>query len=276
MDCNSKFVEVAPLRNETAKCVINNVKKIFARHGIPKMLFSDNGSQFTSGEFLTFTTEWDLEHDSSSPEFPKSNGFVKRHIQTVKNVLNKTSESGGDPYLALLALNTTPDANGNSPASRMFNRHPRTNLPSIIRGTNSNCVQNEKRNKTKYDERSKDLKEIESDTSVRIFKRNKRKGNWRLRGKVISKRSEPRSYNVINEKGNIIRRNRQHLLPTNETFNQSSVNEYDSEDSNESLSINEDSEEVTSEPSVTTNDTPSTGYVTRSGRVSREPDRLGY
>ena len=81
VDYNSKYVEVAPLKNETATCFINNVKKIFSRHGIPKDVFSDNGSQFTSKAFKLFSSCWDFEHDSSSPEYPKSNGFVERHIQ---------------------------------------------------------------------------------------------------------------------------------------------------------------------------------------------------
>ena len=60
------------------------MKKIFSRHGIPKDVFSDNGSQFTSKEFKDFSLGWDFVHNSSSPEYPKSNGFVESHIQTVK------------------------------------------------------------------------------------------------------------------------------------------------------------------------------------------------
>ena len=43
---------------------------------------------------------------------------------------------------------------------------------------------------------------------------------------MISKRPEPCSY-VLNEKGNIIRRNRWQLLPTNETINEVEMNTYD-------------------------------------------------
>ena len=65
VDYHSKFTEIVPLRNETANCVINNTKKTFSRFGIPKYVFSDNGSQFTSQEFKQFTKQWDFSHDSS-------------------------------------------------------------------------------------------------------------------------------------------------------------------------------------------------------------------
>ena len=42
--------------------------------------------------------------------------------------------------------------------------------------------------------------------------------NWKKTGKVIGKSSQPRSYQVLNENGNVIRRNRRQLIPTNETF----------------------------------------------------------
>ena len=217
VDYYSKYVDVSHLRNETATCVINNTKKTFSRYGIPKLVFSDNGSQFTNEEFKKFANEWDFSHDTSSPEYPKSKAFVKRHIQTTKNVLKKTRDSGGDAYEALLALNTTPNEHGESPASRMFNKQLRTKLPSIKQMKSHPAIKR-RQIKTKYDSSSKDLKEIAPDTTVRILSRDKNRGNWRTKGKVISKRKEPLSYDVINERGNLIRRNRWQLRPTNENF----------------------------------------------------------
>ena len=62
----------------------------FARHGIPRTLFSDGGPQYAAIEFTKFAEEWDFKHDSSSPHFPQSNGLVERTIQTVKNTLKKS------------------------------------------------------------------------------------------------------------------------------------------------------------------------------------------
>ena len=91
--------------------------------------------------------------------------------------------------------------------------------------------------------------------------------NWKRRGKVLSRRNEPRSYNVLNDKGNIVRRNRHQLLPTREPFNyESDSMSYDeSETDNENMAIDQPNVQVERE-----------GYRTRSGRVVRQSDRYGY
>ena len=115
VDYNSKFVEIAALRNESSKCVIDNLKKMFSRYGIPKEVFSDNGPQFSSKEFRDSSCTWDFVHNTSSPEYPQSNGLVERHIQTVKRLMEKSKATEEDPYLAILNLNTAPNKQGISP-----------------------------------------------------------------------------------------------------------------------------------------------------------------
>ncbi|PIK51938.1 Transposon Ty3-I Gag-Pol polyprotein [Apostichopus japonicus] len=46
VDYYSKFVEISQLRETTSKEVINKLKEIFSRHGIPDVLVSDNGPQY--------------------------------------------------------------------------------------------------------------------------------------------------------------------------------------------------------------------------------------
>ena len=102
VDYCSKYPEIAKLPQMTSKHVIIALKSIFARHGIPDEVMSDNGPQFTSEEFRQFAEEWEFKHTTSSPGFPQSNGQSERAIQTIKNLLKKAQESRGDPYLALL------------------------------------------------------------------------------------------------------------------------------------------------------------------------------
>ena len=269
VDYYSKFVEMAQLRDESATSVIDNIKKIFSRHGIAKELCSDNGSQFSSKEFRDFSKQWDFRHTTSSPEYPKSNGLVERHIQTLKRALKKSHESKQDPYLALLSLNNTPNETGESPASLLFGRHPRTPIPSVIKPKTKH-IPIRKDSKKRYDTRSKDLAPIEPNTTVRIYSKN-RNGNWRQKGQILSKRSEPRSYTLQNEKGNIIRRNRSQLLPTNERYvveNEISSNESENEEETEK-EIVLPSNEVNIESQVENQ------YTTRYGRTIRPPDRYG-
>ena len=101
--------------------VSNHTKSIFACHGIPETVISDNGLQFISGEYDKFAKFWGFDHDFSSPEYPQSNGMVEQTIQTVKKTLRKAKLSNDDPYLAILALRTTPQQKCSSPAQLLVN-----------------------------------------------------------------------------------------------------------------------------------------------------------
>ena len=72
--------------------------------------------------FKEFGKEWNFKHVTSSPEYPKSNGLVERHIQIVKNLLTKAKQSGEDPYLAMLESRSCSVENPSSPAQLIYER----------------------------------------------------------------------------------------------------------------------------------------------------------
>ena len=155
----------------------------------------------------------------SSPHFSQSNGFVERAIQTVKKSLKKAHDGNEDLYLTLLILNTTPGADGVFPAMRLFNHQPRTILPSLnMTHTSSTSKINPKEIVKSYNQHAKDLPDITPGTVVRM--RIPGEKQWNEIGKVVEKCPEPRAYRILNSKGNIVRRNRRHLLPCkdNSTF----------------------------------------------------------
>ena len=93
-DFYSKYFEIEQLCQNTAICVINNLKKIF---GIP-----EKGCQrqrtavqqhrtFVNHEFKKFAEEWGFSHTTSSPGYPQSNGSAERAVQTAKRILKKAS-----------------------------------------------------------------------------------------------------------------------------------------------------------------------------------------
>jgi hypothetical protein len=80
VDSYSGWFEIDGLKSETSKSVINHLKGHFARFGIPDIVFSDNGPQFQS-EFKKFASDWKFIHETSSPEFPQSNGLAENAVK---------------------------------------------------------------------------------------------------------------------------------------------------------------------------------------------------
>ena len=83
----SRWIEIAKLEQTTSQCVIDHIRSIFAQHGIPETLISDNGPQYSAESFRQFAQEYGFEHITSSPHFPQSNGEEERAVQTVKRSL---------------------------------------------------------------------------------------------------------------------------------------------------------------------------------------------
>ena len=63
----------------------------------------------------------------------------------------------------------------------------------------------------------KEFSSIDPETVVQVCVDKDK--DWDKKGKVVGKCPEPCSYNIINEKGNIVRRNRRHLIPCQDEFN---------------------------------------------------------
>ena len=120
-------MELSKLYATTSQDVINHMKSIFARHGIPNEVVSDNGPQFSSNVFHSFAGEYGFVHTTSSPRYPQGNGEAERAVRTIKHILDKAK----DPYLGLLAYRSTPLRNGYSPSELLMNRRLRTTVPTL-------------------------------------------------------------------------------------------------------------------------------------------------
>lgn len=77
VDYFSRYPEVIKLSNTTSKGVIAAFKYIFAHHGIPEILLSDNGPQYSSLDMKEFASTYGFKHITSSPHYPRSNGLAE-------------------------------------------------------------------------------------------------------------------------------------------------------------------------------------------------------
>ena len=89
VDYTTNYFDISFLPHTRGETVVQHTKSIFAKYGIPKEIFSDNGPEFASQTCQQFCKERNISHDTSSPEHSDSNGLVERIIQTVKRTLRK-------------------------------------------------------------------------------------------------------------------------------------------------------------------------------------------
>ncbi|UYV60634.1 K02A2.6-like, partial [Cordylochernes scorpioides] len=212
IDYYSRFPEVVQLDRLTANVVVRGCKSIFARHGIPETVVSDNGTQFGAArEFANFARQYGFTHVTSSPRFPQSNGMAEAGVKIAKMILKKNL----DPSLGLLEYRSTPLENGYSPAELLMGRKLRTTLPIAPENLNPKLVDSQtlkrkegrrrKDMKSRYDRRygATDMEELSEGDTVWIT-------DMRTWGIVKQKASTPRSYLVDTPVGTL-RRNRFHL-----------------------------------------------------------------
>ena len=214
VDYYSRYPEVAELSSTTSRNVISALKSMFSRHGIPDLLHSDNGPQFSSEELNQFAKSYDFELSTSSPYYPQGNGLVERMVKTIKSLFNKSE----DRYLSLLIYRSTPlPWCGLSPSSLLMGRQPRSTLPQInshltpdwshLISFPENDMKFKEKQKQNYDSRHRVhfQNTLPEGTTVWI-KSDKRP----TQGTIHSDATTPRSYWVDTPSGKL-RRNRRHL-----------------------------------------------------------------
>ena len=67
VDAHSKWPEVNPMMTTTAEKTMEELRRVFAIHGLPEQIVSDNGAQFTSDLFQQFLEENGIKHVRSAP-----------------------------------------------------------------------------------------------------------------------------------------------------------------------------------------------------------------
>lgn len=171
---------------------------------------------FGSYEFKCFCNEWNIKLVTTSPRYPKSNGFAEKIVGICKQMLRKCKETNGDLNLMLLNYRCTPVCGWQySPSQLMNSRLLRSTIPMHVNKLERKVVENVenmlKENQIKYkyhhDRHAKAAVGFKIGDSV-LYKKSsdKRDQKW-LPGVIKGVCNTPRSYIVINEYGRTYRRN---------------------------------------------------------------------
>lgn len=136
IDAKSKWAEIGIIKEApTTKLTIEILLDLFARHGYPDVLVSDNATIFTSSEFQQFCKQVGIFQKFIAPGHPATNGLAERNVQTLKRRL-KAMESDSRPVRVkvreiLFRYRATPMNNGKTPSEQYLNRQIRIQLDAI-------------------------------------------------------------------------------------------------------------------------------------------------
>ena len=134
--CYSRIPAVEILKSTSCMKVILKLDSIFARHGIPTKLTSDNGPPIQSEEFKRYMQHLRIKHHHSIPLWSQGNteldAFNKPLEKAIKaaHVENRLWQQ--EVYKFLLRYCSTPHSTTNAPPSQLLsNCQIRGTLPTL-------------------------------------------------------------------------------------------------------------------------------------------------
>ena len=108
VDYISRFPVVSKLSSMIAQHVASHFKLIFSEYRWPDTLVSESGPCYTVEVFTNMMQEYSMNHITSSPHYPHSNGLAEKFIQIVKNLFYKAREEDTDLHKSLMIYCINP------------------------------------------------------------------------------------------------------------------------------------------------------------------------
>ena len=225
IDCYSRYPEVEIVSSTAAPAVLPKLDVIFARHGIPDKVTSDNGPPFQGKEFERYMSLLGINHVPSTPLWPQGNA----HVEAFNKPLGKAIQTAHAEHRKwkqelqrfLLNYRTTPHTTTKvPPAQLLFNRVVKGKLPVLERKAK---VINRHAEATRNDEERKQSAKIYADSKRRAKHSEIQIGDTVIcqqkKQNKLSTRFNPVPYTVIKSKGTrITARNNNKFITRNVSF----------------------------------------------------------
>lgn len=137
VDAYSKWPDVKVIPNITTETTIYRMKEFFATFGIPSVIVTDRGTQFTSDQFQVFVKNNGITHKMGAPYHPETNGQAERYVQIIKDKLRALNCSRSEISTALLDIllayrRTIHPSTGKSPSMLVFGRQIKSRIDLMI------------------------------------------------------------------------------------------------------------------------------------------------
>lgn len=128
---STRFPEVFPLQKITAPVVVKALTKFFSLFRLPRVVQTDQGTNFTSRLFSQVLRQLHIKHLCSSAYHPESQGALERFHQTLKSIvriycLEFQRDWDEGVHLQMFAIREVVQKSlGFSPVELMFGHHIR-------------------------------------------------------------------------------------------------------------------------------------------------------
>ena len=200
-DTFSKYPFPSRMTTKTAEIVIRKFTQLFPQYGNPKSLTTDNGPPFSSEVFAQFMRMQRVEHITSSPHYPKSNGFIERQVKTMKTALATATTSGKTLDDVLLSLRSSPlGPNLPSPGEILHNcteECPGQPSHPVDCEQVRNYLLDKKTTQKEYHDKSHNARPLsELEPGQKILFLSPREENQYIEGTITTKAATPRSYYI--------------------------------------------------------------------------------
>ena len=136
----TRYPAAYPLRAITTRSIVKALSQFFSIFGIPKVVQTDQGSNFMSRVFSQVMRQLNIKHHTSSAYHPQSQGALERFHQTLKSLLRAyCMELGrgweeGLPWLLLASREVVQESTGFSPNELVFGHSVRGPLAVLKDG----------------------------------------------------------------------------------------------------------------------------------------------
>ena len=213
-DYFSKFPFLFQVKTMSFANLKDHLEELLSVEGIPDEIMSDNGPPFNGKEFSSYLTGLGIRHTTSSPNYPRSNGFIERQIQTMKRLIEKANSSGRSHQEALTGLRAQPLGDClPSPSEILHGRSLVTRKASPVDFTavRQSLIALQAKYTKSHDKakRTKTQRALVTGEEVHYLSG---KNEWQI-GIVTGTTDTGRSYNIVTDEGTSLRRNRSHLKP---------------------------------------------------------------
>ena len=215
VDSHSKWLEVFPMTTTTATATINVFRAVFARYGLPHEVVSDNGPQFVSEEYQTFLKMNRVKLTLVPPYHPASNGLAERHVRTFKGMYKAYGNTRSVQHRVADILfryrNTPHSTTGKTPAELFLKREPRTFLSLVKPSLKSRVESRQAASKLYKDGAHPKLRTFDLYQPVRVKNVRGGKEKW-IQGTIVAIKG-PETY-LVRVSGNNRRFvHANHLIP---------------------------------------------------------------